>query len=269
MTGVMSLWTGTPAFRIERGPLLIHTLACAYANQAFPHTEFVTDARGLEIADRLGWRYTNFTLGLDYAIPPGLAHIWALGKLISMERQEDPFLHIDNDFLITKPLSETVRNADLVAQSKDIIGFYRSRDMDRAIFLAGLPTHHVPYNAGVIGGRNVESLHSFSIEALSLANRFAGCDINGTTTSMIVEQYFFGVHARRNRLRVEELIPMNPTDQDCKRAGICHFVGATKRKDKWIALAEKKLASEFPDAHARFKAGYPDAEKRCSGGNYA
>ena len=41
----MSLWTRTPMFRIERGPLLIQTLAANLAARVFAETEFVTDLR--------------------------------------------------------------------------------------------------------------------------------------------------------------------------------------------------------------------------------
>ena len=46
----MSLWTRTPMFRIERGPLLIQTLAANLAARVFVETEFVTDLRGAGIA---------------------------------------------------------------------------------------------------------------------------------------------------------------------------------------------------------------------------
>ena len=52
----MSLWTRTPMFRIERGPLLIQTLAANLAARVFVETEFVTDERGAGIAALLGCR---------------------------------------------------------------------------------------------------------------------------------------------------------------------------------------------------------------------
>lgn len=46
MRGVMSLWTRTPMFVAQRGPMLIQTLAANLAARAFAETEFVTDKRG-------------------------------------------------------------------------------------------------------------------------------------------------------------------------------------------------------------------------------
>lgn len=256
MVGVMSLWTGTGKFQLTRSAMIIHTLAVCMANKAFKTTEFVTDTAGLEIADRLGWRYTNFVNALDRLCDAGMRHIWALGKLKAMSIQEAPFCHLDNDVILHKPLPEAFNTAELFAQSKDYPCHYQSKDMGEAMQMAGIPGHTVAFNAGIIGGNNVPLINGYATEAMSIAERFSGCEINGTTTSMVVEQSFFGAYARRNRVHVEELIPILASPSDLEDAGYTHLVGSSKTNPQYVDRCEQRLIRDFGEAYSSFQKGW-------------
>lgn len=75
-------------FRIERGPLLVQTLAVCLAARAFAETEFVTDKLGAAMAARLGWSFGQVSTPLEAWPTDGLTHIWALGKLVACTLQE-------------------------------------------------------------------------------------------------------------------------------------------------------------------------------------
>src|SRR5438094_10265697 len=91
-------------FRIERGPLLVQTLAINLAARVFPEIEFVTDQGGAQIAAALGWKFQRINLALDQFAPDGMEHIWALGKLVACSIQEEPFVQFDGDVLLFKRL---------------------------------------------------------------------------------------------------------------------------------------------------------------------
>ena len=167
-------------FRIERGPLLIQTLAVHLAARAFVETEFVTDQLGAEIAQVLGWKFSRVVTPLEDWPADGLTHIWALGKLVACALQEQPFVQFDGDVLLFKPLPEAFLRARLFAQSTEPEAFYTSPDMRRGFAICGLPDGHPKYNAGLIGGRDVALVRAYAHASLELAQRFRGCDLNGT-----------------------------------------------------------------------------------------
>jgi hypothetical protein len=250
----MSLWTRTPMFRIERGPLLIQTLAANLAARAFFETEFVTDTRGAEIAALLGWPFARTTTPLDDWPADGITHVWALGKLVACAMQSEPFVQFDGDVLLFKPLPKRLTRHRLIAQSPDLPRYYNSRDMLAAQAIAGFTPGGTAYNAGLLGGKDVALVRAFAWAGLDLAQKFRDCPLNGTTTSMIVEQYQLGVFSRRVGVEVGTLLPVCPTRKQVGKAGYAHLSGSAKREPAWIERAERRLAHDFPEAYARFVA---------------
>ncbi len=237
--------------------MLIQTLAANLATRAFAETEFVTDKRGAEIAARLGWPFGQVRAALEDWPSEGLTHIWALGKLVACALQEKPFVQFDGDVLMFKPLPKRLTRHRLLAQSPDFPHYYTSREMQAAQALAGFASGGAAYNAGLLGGNDVALVRAYAWAGLDLAQKFRGCPLNGTATSMIIEQYQLGVFSRRVGVEVGTLLPIAPTRKQVAKAGYAHLTGGAKREDKWIAKAEARLAADFPEAYARFLAAWP------------
>ena len=197
-------------FKPQRGPLLVHTLALHLAREHFSSVELVTDTRGLHLSELLGWTYTSYLNVLDELTAGGVTHVWAAGKLVAIRHQFSPFVQIDTDVLLARPLRRELRHARLFAQSIDYPAYYRGGDMQAALATAGLPPGRCAYNCGVIGGTDLALLHQYAAEGLELAARFHGSTINGTTTSMAVEQYHLADFARRYGVRVGNRPPAPP-----------------------------------------------------------
>lgn len=237
--------------------MLIQTLAVNLAARAFAETEFVTDKRGAEIAALLGWTFGNVSTALENWPAEGLTHIWALGKLVACALQERPFVQFDGDVLLFKPLPKRLTRHRLIAQSPDFPHYYTSREMLAAQDIAGFARGGAAYNAGLLGGNDVALVRAYAWAGLDLAQKFRGCSLNGTTTSMIVEQYQLGVFSRRVGVEVGTLLPLAPTRKQVAKAGYAHLTGGAKREETWIAKAEARLATDFPEAHERFIAAWP------------
>lgn len=253
----MSLWTRTPMFVAQRGPMVVQTLAANLAARAFAETEFVTDNFGAEIATRLGWPFGQISTPLEDWPADGLTHIWALGKLVACALQDRPFVQFDGDVLVFKPLPKRLTRHQLIAQSPDFPHYYTSREMLAAQAIAGFAPGGEAYNAGLLGGSDVALVRAYAWAGLDLAQKFRGCPLNGTTTSMIVEQYQLGVFSRRVGVEVGTLLPLAPNRQQVAKAGYAHLTGAAKREEKWVTKAEARLAADFPEAYARFLAEWP------------
>ncbi len=253
----MSLWTRTPMFVAQRGPMLIQTLAVNLAARAFVETEFITDKLGAEIAARLGWPFTQISTALEEWPADGLTHIWALGKLVACALQEKPFVQFDGDVLLFKPLPKRLTRNRLIAQSPDFLHYYTSREMLAAQALAGFTPGGIAYNGGLLGGNDAALVRAYAWAGLDLARKFRGCSLNGTVTSMIVEQYQLGVFSRRVGVEVGTLLPLAPNRKRVAKAGYAHLTGGAKRESAWIERAEQRLARDFPEGHARFVSTWP------------
>lgn len=245
-------------FRLERGPLLVTTLAIALARATFAEVEFVTDAGGVALAERMGWRFTNINPALESFHLDGCAHVWAAGKLEALRIQERPCVQFDGDVLLLNgSLPADFLAAPLVAQSPDIPAFYLGAAMERGFAIAGLARGFAPYNAGLIGGADVALVQDYASEALDLVRKFAGREgeCNGTTASMICEQMSLGRFAAVRGLQIRTLLPMHPTTAEVREAGYSHLVGSHKRNPFYVSKVEARLAREFPEAYARALAG--------------
>ena len=244
-------------FCIERGPLLVQTLAVCLASQAFTETEFVTDRMGAQIAERLGWKFGRVVTVLEDWPNAGLTHIWALGKLVACSIQEDPFVQFDGDVLLFRPLPERLTRSRLIAQSPDFPHYYTSSEMRRTFDLAGLPLGANAYNGGLLGGADVALVRAYAWAGLEAAAKLRDHEISGTVASMAVEQYQLGVFAERTGVPVGTLLPLRPTHNEIADAGYAHLQGGSKRDPHWVARAEVWLAREFPAHYERFLEMWP------------
>ena len=247
-------------FKPQRGPLLVHTLALCLATEHFRGVELVTDTRGLDLSETLGWRYTSYLNVLDALTAAGLTHVWALGKLVAIMHQSEPFLQIDTDVLLLKAPRREIRHARLAAQSIDYPDYYAGEDMRAALAHAGLAAGRVAYNCGVVGGTDVHLLYHYAREGLELGRKFYCHPLNGTTTSMAIEQYHLADYARRNGVRVETLLPLRHEGRDHRREGYAHLTGDSKRDPVLVAACERRLAGDYPAEYRAFLAGWKKVE---------
>lgn len=252
------MWTGTSMFRAERGPLLIQTLAICLANRAFPELHFVADSRGARIRDLLGWEFSKVSTNLGNLYAKGVEHVWALGKLAALRiasADGQPVLHIDGDALLFDPLPPRLLRSPLIAQSPDQAHYYTSADMRRGFSQLSLRDDLQKYNAGILGGADVQLVRRYAARAISLAGNFRDCDINGTTSSMLVEQAFLGVFAHCEGMKVSTLFPLPPGQM--LHPHYAHLVGPAKRNPQLVARFGAQLREQFPAAHAKFERGWP------------
>lgn len=256
MIGVQSYWTETSFWKMTRGTAIIHTLSNALANVAFQKVNFVTDNKGAEIATALGWRYHKISTKLHDLCPVNLRHIWAMGKLYAIALQTEPFCHLDNDVLLFKPLPPRILDAQMFAQSKDKHLYYGSRSMQQAIKACLLGRLQLPYNTSIIGGQNVQLLHLYGVRSFGACRRFEGSDIDGTTISMAVEQSWLGSFAHKKGIKIEELLPLNFTDEDAEKVGFSHLIGRSKHRPEIQARCEARLSKDFPDEYRKFNSGW-------------
>lgn len=250
----------------QRYHLMSWALSCSKAASFYDEIELVTDQEGANLLiNKLNLPYTNVQIVLDQInhFPPGL---WALGKIFSYSIQNEPFLHIDSDVYIWDRFSETIENAELVAQheEKDYEMYYEIlKWLNDFPYLPELLADSsgtkiiTASNAGILGGKNVDFFKKLWEEVLNFITKN---EVNITKVrtgflNNIYEQLFFNRLALKNNIEITYLLPNISSNYEGlidiysvpHRTTFIHVIGTNKRHleiCEWVAF---RLKLEFPD----------------------
>lgn len=217
MRAVWSFWS--KPFRREKGRmwpsplhhLLAWGLSLRLARRHYPETLLVTDTPGKQLlVDRLGLPFAQVSTELDSlrAADPGW---WALGKIVAYSMQNVPFVHLDTDVFLWKPLPAGVAGAPVFAQCPEdhppLDLWCGPHEVESAFAAHGqeLPPEwqwsrsaHLPFyreaNCGIMGGQRTDFIRYYADLAMNLMldpahapawSRFS--DVAGF--NMVVEQF--------------------------------------------------------------------------------
>jgi hypothetical protein len=256
--------------------LLAWGLSLATARRHFPETVLVTDREGKKLlVDTLGLQFGTVSTELD-RLAGADSDWWALGKLVAYSMQDRPFLHIDTDVFLWKPLPQELVDAPVIAQCPE---YHRitdrvSRDIERAFSDCGeqLPvewewaasredTFIREENCGIVGGGQVEFLRHYGRTAadLILNPRYAKVWSRlHSRCNMSMEQFFLAACVDFHRhhpdspfrgVRVKYLFPSwdaayNPNYS--AKAGFTHLLGDAKSKPAVGKRLEERLKRDDP-----------------------
>jgi hypothetical protein len=256
-------------------------LSLRLARRHHPETMLVTDRAGKELlVDGLGLSFSSVSTELD-SISHADEGWWALGKLIAYSMQEKPFIHLDTDVFLWKPLPATVASAPAFAQCPEE---HSARDHDSlprqvesAFQQSNLPLpeewqwarSHSPdiyreANCGIVGGNRTDFIRYYASLArdLVLNPAYAGAwarFANKDALNMVIEQFllsacvefhrfhpespFRGIHIRYLFSSTGEAV-----DQEAAaRAGFTHLWGDAKRDSSIARRLEQRTQDE--DVH--------------------
>ncbi len=252
--------------RIWHSPLhhlLAWGLSLSLARKHYPETMLVTDTAGKALlVDYLGLSFTHVSTALDSirSADPGW---WALGKLAAYSLQDQPFIHLDTDVFLWKPLPLSLTSAPVFAQCPEdhppLAEWCGPHEVEPAFAKHGadLPaewewsrsrglSYYREANCGILGGTRLDFIHYYANLAMDLvlnpANAKAWASFHDTSGfNMVVEQFllaacvefhrsnpdspFRGINMRYLFSSFEEAF--NP--DYAARAGFTHLLGDAKR----------------------------------------
>jgi Family of unknown function (DUF6734) len=283
MRAVWSFWT--PPFEARTGRtwctplhhLLAWGLSLAVARRHYPETVLVTDRQGKRLlVDALGLQFAEVSTELDcldHADPDW----WALGKLIAYSIQDQPFLHIDTDVFLWKPLPQEIVEAPVFAQCPEYFHLNsdrRSRDIENAFSCSNtrLPvewewaasredTFFREENCGIVGGCRVDFLRHYARSAadLVLHPQYAAAWARlRSKSNMALEQFFLSACVDFHRhhpespfrgVRVKYLFPSleAAANPNCAtRVGFTHLLGDSKSSLAVGRRLEHRVKNEDP-----------------------
>ena len=236
--------------------LLSWVVSVQTAIRHYPDAVLVTDSPGRKLlVDRLELPFTEISTELDrlHGCDPDW---WMLGKLVAYGLQRDPFVHLDSDVFLWRPLPAHLTAAPVLTQNPEgrTTDGYRPEEIETAMAETGgvLPAEWqwarslgppLPAeNCGIVGGRDVAFLRYYARTALDIVerpeNRSGWRKLHGKRHyTYVVEQFLLsaciGYHALRpdspyRGVRVAHLFPSWAEAFDANHAarlGYTHLMG--------------------------------------------
>lgn len=276
MRAVWSFWS--EPYRAGRGSRwlsdyharLAWGLSFALARRHFSETVLVTDDDGAELlTNRLQLSFDSVSLELN-ALRNRDPDWWALGKLYAYRLQTEPFVHIDADVFLWKPLPTKLITAPLFAQSPEVFdpeqaGWYPLRAVEHTFVGGGwLPAEWKAYSAqtgplcaaccGIVGGTDVALLREYAelgirvVEAPENAAGWATWADKGYC-NVLAEQFLLNAVAAARGVPISYLFTSDAEAYDDARAeaaGYTHLIGGAKRNAELMADLAARVRADFP-----------------------
>jgi hypothetical protein len=287
MRAVWSFWSKPfnagrkHVWREPRHHLLAWGLSLRLARRHYPDTVLVTDKAGKKLlVEQLGLEFDAVSTELE-ALGGDNPQWWALGKLFAYSIQDRPFVHIDYDVFLWKPLPAHVVDAPVFAQCPEfhppLDEWASPAEIEAAFARHGLVlpiewrwsrslggASYREENCGIVGGQRIDFLHYYANAALALVRDPAHAPAWGqfpdlSAYNMAVEQMMLSVCVDYHRfhpgsafrdVQIKYLFPtweaaFDPTR--AARAGYTHLLGDSKSDPAVVQRLENRVESEDPE----------------------
>ena len=270
-------------------------LSCLQLKQYYPNVQLYTNGRGYDVLiNRLKLPYNDSMIVLnDLEFPPQL---WAYPKLYVYSLQTGPFIHVDGDAFFWEPLGNELFNKPLIAQNMEVNEQYYRAVIQQmsgcdlllpetlsAYIKSGMPL--AAYNAGIIGGRDVDFFRAYTAEAFNFlqTNWEKLKQVSQPQFNMVFEQVLFFCMARQRQQEVSCYIKQPLLDMTYPgfasfadvpyHTKYIHLMGSFKTNVECCYMLAKRLRQNYPEYYNRIieeckKAGtdlflncYKDANK--------
>jgi hypothetical protein len=260
-------------------------LSVQTARQHFSSTALFTDKAGAHLlVDQLGLEFDEVSTELD-ALARYDAKCWALGKVWTYRAQTEPFVHVDSDAFLWKPLPKSLTSAAVLAQFPDefILGasYYQPEEFEQSLCAAGeiwLPAEWVWYRSskkaqrgdscGIFGGNRIDFIQHYANQGIRLIehpdNR-KGLPMLAAKTerNLLFEQYLLAAcidYHRQHRdspfhdIEISYLFDSlnSAFDEDqAQQVGYTHLVASAKRNPDLALRLESRVKRDYPDYYER------------------
>jgi hypothetical protein len=290
MRAVWSLWTKpfrsyySTMWASERHHLMAWVLSVETARRHFEATSLITDDEGARmLIDGIGLAFDHVSTELN-ALDDEDPVWWTLGKLHAYRAQQKPFVHIDSDVFLWKPLPTDVVSAAVFAQNPEWLKggahpAYQPQDYEQAVkalggslppewswFSAGAADHSIC--CGVLGGHNTAFLNHFAQLAIDMARHPHSAAArrhlaDERDANLLIEQYLLAAcidYHRRDRaspfagLEVRYLFDSFEESFNPERTtalGYTHLLSGAKHDRTLSERLERRVARDYPEYHAR------------------
>jgi len=227
------------------------SLRCCLKNHGNIH--LITTPKGKEFLNDLP--YTSIQL-FENEIDVKYSNFWALSKIFAFQQilaKGKPFIHIDYDVFLFKPLPEFILKSGICAQeieSNNIQDVYEINRFDLICenkYLLGSRKSDVAYNTGIFGGRDLESINFYIKQVLKIVDDHTNSGLfeknhfrSKARLSTILEQYLLAVCVEYLNVSVDVLFKDPKEYENAMSLGYTHLMGS-KNSQKVMDAVEKKI----------------------------
>jgi len=218
-----SYWTG--GVRHKSTNLDMWKLSIALAKKHYKEVHLITDDLGKQILQDIPFTTVDTSLN---NVPP-LSKVWALGKIYAYQKaaQQGPFLHLDADVFLWKPLPSKLLKSKIFTQSPDFPIFKESGEYNEQYnvkalqkvfgvippiwikYTNNLVENLIPYNMGIFGGTDVKSITEYCNFVIGMVNDKSLINLWNADTdaelakTCLLEQANLAMFAKENNIKVE------------------------------------------------------------------
>lgn len=257
--------------------LMAWALSCLCLRKYYDEVALYTDEQGKHILiDLLHLPYTEVHVVYDETLCP--PQHWSYAKIKTYSLQTKPFLHIDADIFLFKPIAEDIAGAPLIAQSKETGTAYYRQMMDRLLGESALELPQyikeglkeasiASYNMGLFGGNDMAFIQAYCKEALAVCDKNKAICVNGNF-NLLFEQMLFAYKAKEENVPVSTIFPQVFNDNGYTAADFCqlnrhnekgffHLLGGHKKNLEVIETFVETFITLYPDYYKQIQSLYP------------
>jgi hypothetical protein len=256
---IYSFWTKPMedtyvGFNSEESLIECFALSLHHSKKWFKEVHLITDLKGKALIDKYGLEFDYVTTELEEALADIDKNNWALGKIYACKIQDKPFIHIDNDVILFKPLPQSFLRAEAGFQNPENHTWHRFYgdmiDFDKKNYKTPPIWYTFPsiedgksYNCGIIAFNRIEVVQEWWDEALKYAmyldNIGGYTDVSMNIPSLIFEQHFVASLCKHIGVRVCFLTDFHSSDTYnethidddlAEKLGYTHLISCTKRE---------------------------------------
>ena len=280
MRVVQTFWTGkreNPALESygwsrPEYHMMSWVLSASLLRKHYDNLTLYTDEAGYDLLiNQLGLPYTDVKVELD-SLNPYHADLWALSKIYTYSRQNEPFLHVDGDVFTWRPFPAELMTSPLIAQNLENGGEYyadilRGLHQNLSYFPEAIRSHKgksvLSYNAGIIGGCDYEFYKRYADEAFDFVNENMSVldHVHKTTFNIFFEQHLYYCMVSEEGREVNCLFPgcfddpfylgYGNFDEVPQQRSYLHLMGRLKKNEQVLYMMESQLRLEFPDVYGQ------------------
>lgn len=250
-------------------------LSCSLLKKHFGFVTLYCNQSAKEIiVDQLKLPYDEVVIIPDFM--EDFTNLWALPKIHTYSCQNEPFIHVDNDWFMFDKLDDNLLSAPLIGQNIE----YDDQNHHRLI-INGLIDIGVKFpleiqnvldigeilnvtNAGVIGGMDISFFKVYVKEIYDFINvnygKLINIDCHTGILNSIYEQLFYYEFAKIHNIDISYCTPgeklsttfdwMQIDFTNTRKHGYMHLIGNLKKDINAFRFVSMFLGSKFPELHA-------------------
>ena len=258
---IYSLWTKPMddkivGFNSEKTLIECFALSLNFTKKWFEEVHLVTDLKGKELVEDYGLTFSSIDTSLENVMNGVYENHWSLGKIYACKIQKEPFIHIDIDVILFKPLPESFLKSEAAFQNIET----ESQKYWYKWLLDHADTNYKEkpkwfdakqiraYNCGIIAFNKLDVIQEWWDESLNYIKFLddSNYDYDHHLSCLIYEQfcvycicqyYNYNVDLLTFYGKEEERFFGTLDEELAKKLGYTHLIAASKRQP----LIEKKV----------------------------